>query len=360
MKTETLQFKRLVRMAAVAEELRPRLPEVAGKLLDALVEGIGSVNDLTATIYSGRARIRELRRLKKVVRSALRSELDAIWRTSRAVALGQTDLDPGRFRVRGNSDQQLLAAARAAIRYVGPLVAEFLAHAMPEKFLDRLKSRLEEFEETLAEFATSKRMIEDLERSLRRTMGDAMEGGLRLDAAVRNAFGRDGATLAAWESACALRRTRRSKKAAERVVAGSDASGKTPEGGAETPPDAASSEPSGGKRNSKAKSAAGASGKEESAKPKATSETGDGPGADPTPGGLSDPDRSPEPARASGAGKSSEGPKPRKAVSEHSEAPGAEDGFGGAGGSGTQEKVRPEAPAAAEAPAQASPVGSGA
>lgn len=156
------------------------------------------------------------------------------------MALDQPDLDPGRFRVSGNNDQQLLAAARAAIQHVGPLVKEFLAHAMPERFLERLKGRLDQFERTLAELATSKRTNEDVERSLKRTMQEAVEDGLRLDAAVHNALAGNPSTIAAWESACELRRPRRSRRASEGVA--------SPSEGRETAPE--SVEPDSGKGGS--------------------------------------------------------------------------------------------------------------
>lgn len=218
MKTNTLQFRRIVRMAAVGGEIRDRLPAVAGQMLDSLVAGIASVNDLTGTMYSGQARIREVRRMKKFTRSALKSELDAIWRTARAVALDQVDLDPEKFRPGRGGDETLLAAARSALRDLEPLTDEFVAHAMPPEFLGRLRSRLGDFEGALSESAASRRIMEDLKREFRRTMREMGAVALRLDAAVHNALGHDRGTIAGWKSATALRRPRRSRRVTAKAV----------------------------------------------------------------------------------------------------------------------------------------------
>ena len=218
MKIETLKFKRLVRMAAVGAEIRHRLPKLAGKLLDAITGGVGSLKDLTAALASARGRVKELARLKKFVRASLRSDLEAIKRTAHAVAINQPEFDDKKFRLPSNGDQRLLTAARSAAQDAAPVAAAFVAHAMSPNFVDALKTRIQAFERTLSDYAAAKRSVDDLKEQIRRTMQGTLGGSKRLDAAVRNTLGDDETALAAWDRACELRR-RRTKRAAVGEIA---------------------------------------------------------------------------------------------------------------------------------------------
>ena len=113
MKLETLEYKKLARMSHLGGELRHRLPKLAGKLLDTFGERLRKLANLTASLASARGRVGARARGKQMARATLRSDLVAIGRTARAIALDRPELDARRFRTPPNGEQRLLATARS-------------------------------------------------------------------------------------------------------------------------------------------------------------------------------------------------------------------------------------------------------
>lgn len=152
---------------------------------------------------------------KDAARAALRESLEAVSRTARAMAFESPGLDE-RFRLpRGNNDQSLVSTARAFLTDAEPLKAEFVRHELPADFLDTLRVRIEEFERASA----SQNNNRDAHVAATSAIGAAVERGVvivrQLDAVVRNKFGDDAATLAAWTSASHTERTPRARKTAQ-------------------------------------------------------------------------------------------------------------------------------------------------
>ena len=145
MKLETLEYKKLARMSHLGGELRHRLPKLAGKLLDTFGERLRKLANLTASLASARGRVGARARGKQMARATLRSDLVAIGRTARAIALDRPELDARRFRTPPNGEQRLLATARSVAAEAAPLRDAFLAHAMARNFLDVLNQHIQEF-----------------------------------------------------------------------------------------------------------------------------------------------------------------------------------------------------------------------
>lgn len=218
-------FRRLVQIAQAAEELRDLLPEVAKAVLDAVTAGVGAIQELLTALVSARARVRETIQLRKSVRSALRQDLEAIRRTARAVAIGQPDIDAGKFDFPPHGDAKLLTSARAIADNVRPLRETFVGYAMPRDFPEILSERIRVFEHALGACASATRMVVHLKARLEAAIEDTSAKASRLDPVVRNALAGDDVAIAAWDKACRLPRRRVRK---DRSVAGAQPEGLVP------------------------------------------------------------------------------------------------------------------------------------
>ena len=147
----------------------------------------------------------------------LRSSLDAIKRTARAIAVHTPALDPGKFR-NPRADQTLLTAARSAAQDAAPLAEAFIAHAIPD-FLESLETSIGNFQQAREEYASAKRASHYTGERIEAMTEEAREVVKRLDAIVRNALSGDGATFAVWERACQFGRSR-SRRPVETEAAG--------------------------------------------------------------------------------------------------------------------------------------------
>ena len=153
-------------------------------------------------------------------REQLMRTLEAISRTARPMA-AQTPGLTEKFRVpRNQSDQAVLAAARAAAAAATPIKAEFLKRGMRPGFLEDLEADIEALEEAIT------RQIESRGSHVESTAAieDATERGIRalreLDPIMRNTFADDPVKLAAWLSASRVERpARRNKTEAEEPTA---------------------------------------------------------------------------------------------------------------------------------------------
>jgi len=166
--------------------------------INAVVEALTSQ---TVAQSSGLAAARQSISGKATARAALRDELEMITRTARAMAIDTPGLDD-KFRLpRSDAGQALVTASRTFRADAEPLKAEFIAHDMPEDFLETLDSLIGDFEQTLvsrhqsaaAHVAASATIDAEIERG--------MNAARRLDSIVRNKFHNDPGLLAAWESA---------------------------------------------------------------------------------------------------------------------------------------------------------------
>jgi hypothetical protein len=174
---------------------------LGGRLFTEIGSVIEALNAQTATQTSGLAAARESTSGKAVARNALRSELEMMTRTARAMAIDTPGLDD-KFRLpRSNADQALLNAARAYRADAEPLKADFIAHAMPEDFLETLDELVGDFEEQMAtgnrnaaaHIAASAAIDAEIERG--------MTVARRLDPIVRNKYHNNPGVLAVWTSA---------------------------------------------------------------------------------------------------------------------------------------------------------------
>jgi hypothetical protein len=163
---------------------------------------------------------------KAAARDELMRDLEAISRTARPMAASSPGLSE-QFRVPHNqSDQAVLATARAFASAALPLKAEFVKRGMPADFIEDLEADIEALQEAIT------RKIEGRESHVTATaaIDDLIERGMKavqeLDPIMRNIFADDAAKLAGWLSACRVERSaRRNKAEAGKLNAGDSTTG---------------------------------------------------------------------------------------------------------------------------------------
>ena len=203
MKTvDTLKYEMLVRVRDFGTAHTASFPARSiGRQLFAEVNAVvAQIDHHTAPEVSGRAAAREGTTSKDMARRALRSQLEAITQTARALAVETPGLDV-KFRLpSAQSTQALLSTARAFIQDAEPLASRFTTHAMPRDFLGTLRRAVVRFEQAAQDHDAGKRT----RMSARASITTSLRGGLnavrRLDAVVVNTLREDPATMAVWES----------------------------------------------------------------------------------------------------------------------------------------------------------------
>ncbi len=146
-------------------------------------------------------------------RQALRDDLEAITRTSRAMAEEVTGLDD-KFHVppEGN-DQLLLTAARAFASEAPAYSAGFIAHELPADFLDDLNADIAAMEAAISGQATGRGHRVAAGAAIDDTIDQGIATVKKLDAIVKNKYADQGSVLAQWTSASHLERDPRRRQA---------------------------------------------------------------------------------------------------------------------------------------------------
>jgi hypothetical protein len=213
--TERRRYETFLRVREFVTSRAAQFPPntLAGELLTHLNSEINEMETHATAQSSGRSATLQSSTSKAASRDELRSDLDAISRTARAMALSTPGLED-KFRApRKTPDQDLLATARAFAADALPLKTEFTRRGLPDDFLDDLNSDIEEFEQAINQ------KIQKRESQVAATaaIDAALERGLNvareLDAIMRNQFANDPASLAAWLSASHTERAPRSAAA---------------------------------------------------------------------------------------------------------------------------------------------------
>ena len=133
-----------------------------------------ALQQLAGSQASSRASGRNVTTSKSVARSAVLDDLDAISLNARALALRTPGLED-KFRLpRNQSDQLILASARAFIADALPLRDQFMALHMSPTFLEDIQADIDEFEKTL----TARRQTRSAQVSATASMDSALSRGI--------------------------------------------------------------------------------------------------------------------------------------------------------------------------------------
>jgi hypothetical protein len=137
-------------------------------------------------------------------RRELRLDLEAINRAARIMGLANEFSLP----TEGN-DRLLLNAARAFAANALPLKAQFIAHEMPEDFLEDLAADIAAFEEAIADQSDAVGGHVAAGAALEELFDEASELQKKLDGFMRNKFANNAERLASWTRASHVERAPR-------------------------------------------------------------------------------------------------------------------------------------------------------
>lgn len=186
---------------------------LGSQLFNTISTAVTNLSGHIAARSSGKSSARAGTSSKSAAREALRTDMEMIRRTARAMAQTIRGLDE-KFRIPRNlTDQDLLGTARAFLADATPLKSDFLRFAMPPDFLDELAAHIEDFETALNAQQTGKGQKIAAGAAFDDDLGDALSAVRQLDAIVRNTYHDNPAKLAEWESARHVERASRAKAA---------------------------------------------------------------------------------------------------------------------------------------------------
>jgi hypothetical protein len=188
---------------------------LASQLFAKLSADVADLTNLVAAQASSDGAARGGTDFRSDARDDLRSRLRAINRTAHAIALDVPGLE-NKFRVpRGDNDEELLAAARAAAVDAVALSSRFIAHEMPATFIDDLNASIANFEKSLNEQSSAVGDRVGSRAAIEKRLDELMITRRKLDPIMRNKYADDPATLAEWERASHIERPAKKKKKAE-------------------------------------------------------------------------------------------------------------------------------------------------
>lgn len=214
--TERRRLETFIRVHEYVEERAAQFPPAsfAGEQLAILDAAINALEAHASAQSSGKGKVRESVTSKAAARDELMRDLEAISRTARAMALTTPGLND-KFRIPHNqSNQAVLAVARAAATDALPHKAEFIRRGMPADFLEDLQADIAAMEQAIerkeqgagSQVAATAAIDAEIERGMRAVR--------ELDSVVRNVYANDPANLAAWSSASHVERSPRRTKTA--------------------------------------------------------------------------------------------------------------------------------------------------
>jgi hypothetical protein len=184
----------------------------ASEQLIVVDSAINALESHTSAQSSGKSAVRQSTTSKAVARDELMRDLEAISRTARAIAQTIPGL-ADKFRIPHNqSNQTVLAVARAVLSDALPLKAEFIRRGMPANFLEDLQDDIDVMEDAItrkvqgagSQVAATAAIDTEIERG--------MNAVRQLDPIMRNTFSGNPAILAAWHSASHVERAPRRAK----------------------------------------------------------------------------------------------------------------------------------------------------
>lgn len=193
--------------AQVANQFAPN--GVAQQTATAFTAVIAQIEAKGAAQTGGIGQARQHTFTRAEGRRELRADLEAINRAARIMGLQNEFQLPAE-----DNDRLLLNAARAFAANALPLKAQFIAHEMPEDFLEDLAADIATFETAIANqsdaiggHVAAGEVLDDL-------FDEATEHQKKLDGFMRNKFANNAEILAEWTRASHVERAPRREKSA--------------------------------------------------------------------------------------------------------------------------------------------------
>lgn len=202
------RIEMFLRVRAFGRENATQFPETsfAAELFAALNTVLEGLERHTSAQVSGLSAARQGATSKAAARDELMRDLEAISRTARPLAASRPGLVE-QFRVPHNqSDQAVLAAARAFYENAVPLRAEFYKRGLPDDFLEDLEADTKALEEAIARKIESRDTHVTATAAIDDLIGRGVAAVRELDPIMRNTLADDPARLAGWLSASRVER----------------------------------------------------------------------------------------------------------------------------------------------------------
>src|SRR2546427_10121679 len=211
---EFATLEMLGKIAGFHKTYENRIPP--GSLMRAAFDSIDAARATISALGAlpGRNGTRPGTAARDAAREILRADLEAIHQTVLAIAIDHPGIETNFRLPKGRrQDQQLIRAAQEFIKYATPLKNAFVAHYLPEDFLDKLTSEIEALEQGINQQAQGKSDRLAASETLTHAIDDALVALQRLDAIIPNTFGTDTHVMTAWTTAREIKKPRSKKKA---------------------------------------------------------------------------------------------------------------------------------------------------
>jgi hypothetical protein len=210
--------------------------DLATELFPSLDEIIARLQSHASTESASDGATKEGTTTRRVGRDALRDDLEAISRTTRAMAEDTPGIDDNFRLPRSDSDEALVNAARAFATNAAPLSAQFIRYGLPTDFLADLNSDIANMQAAMVRQVSGLNDRISAGVSIDETIDEGMAIKRKLDAYMRNRYADDEATLAEWAAASHTERSpRRRKSTTPAQSTAPSQSTKGPEGGSSPP-----------------------------------------------------------------------------------------------------------------------------
>ena len=209
--TERRRLEMFIRVREFGVPRSAQFPSTsfAGEQFTILDDVINALETHTSAQESGKGAVREGTSSAAAALDEVMRDLEALNRTARAMAMTTPGL-ANKFRVPHNqSNQAVLAVARAQLTDAQPLKAEFIKRGMPADFLEDLQADIEEMEQSIARKAQGAETRTAATEGIDDEIDQGMKAARELDPIMRNTFANDPATLAAWLGASHVERHQR-------------------------------------------------------------------------------------------------------------------------------------------------------
>jgi hypothetical protein len=178
-----------------------------------LKEELANVAALDVAKASGAGARRQATAGRRDLRESLRAQLAAVCETAEVIGLDHPEAR-GKFpRTRAdNSDQTLIAVARAFVAAATPLKALFVGYEMAPDFIDRMRADADALEAQMTRQKEGTGSSVSTNAAITEALGRVDDVVERIAVAVRNKYRNDPAKLNAWERAHHLERAASPKR----------------------------------------------------------------------------------------------------------------------------------------------------
>jgi hypothetical protein len=170
-----------------------------GQMFAAVAATVAELSQHATNQVKGGGTAREGVTAKAGARQALRSQLEKIARTARALAVDTPELHDTFWLPGTQTDQGLLSTARAFAAAATPLATAFVTHEMPATFLADLTTAIGQFEAAIHDRDAGKATHAAAQAGITAAIRSGMTAVRKLDAIVPNKLDHDPVALAAWE-----------------------------------------------------------------------------------------------------------------------------------------------------------------